>query len=117
MEPEITIKVFDIVKTPTPEGRHGEHGEPAGDTVRQAIVDNWDKFERIVISFDGIAKMTRVFVDEAFARLLENHTLEEINQKVFFPDAKEMIVKDMNAAFKLRKKILASQRAREEGDI
>jgi len=114
MEPEIKISVFDITKTSTPEGRFSEDGFLAGDAVRKLITENWDQYEKVVISFDGIAKMTRVFVDEAFARLLEEYSLDEINQKVFFPDAKEAIVKELNAAFKLRKKILASQRAREE---
>ena len=117
MEPEIKISVFDIVKTSTPEGRYEEDGNPAGITVRKSINENWDKCEKLLISFDGIAKMTRVFVDEAFARLLEEHTLDEINQKIFVPDAKEAVVKELNSAFKLRKKILASQKAREEGDI
>ena len=117
MEPEVKISIFDIVKTSTPEGRYEDDGQPAGDTVRRKIIENWDKCEKLVISFEGIAKMTRVFVDEAFARLLEEHTLDEINQKIFFPDAKEAIVKELNSAFKLRKKILASQRAREEGEF
>ncbi|MFQ5672311.1 MAG: STAS-like domain-containing protein [Nitrospinales bacterium] len=114
MEPEIKISVFDLVKTPTPEGRYSEEGYPAGDLIRKSINDNWEKYRKIIISFNKIVKMSRVFVDEAFAKLLEDHALDEINQKVFFPDAPEPTVKQLNAAFKLRMKILNSQKAREE---
>jgi len=114
MEPEIKISVFELTKTPTPEGRYSEEGYPAGDLIRKQINDNWEKYEKIIVSFDGIVQMSRVFVDEAFAKLLEDHALDEINKKVFFPDAREPTVKQLNTAFKLRLKILDSQKAREE---
>ncbi|MDH5790372.1 MAG: STAS-like domain-containing protein, partial [Nitrospinota bacterium] len=75
---------------------------------------NWDKYERISILLDNVTQMTRPFLDEAFAKLLEDHPLDEFNQKIHLPDAKENIVKDLNNAFKIRQKIIQSQRAREE---
>jgi hypothetical protein len=114
MEKELIVKVFDIVKTHTPEGRTSDDGETGGDNVRKTIIDNWESYEKISILFDGIVKMSRVFVDEAFAKILESRTLDEINEKIFFPDAKEATVKELNSALKLRRKILASQRDREE---
>ncbi len=115
MEEEFTINILEIMGNSVPSGRHSENGEPAGDTVRTLIEDNWDSHEKIVVLFEGIAKMTRPFADEAFARLLEKYNLEEFNNKIFFPDASDLIVKDLNAAFKLRLKIIQSQKDRELG--
>jgi len=113
MEPEFKIDVYSIMGTSTPAGRTSEEGEPAGDTIRRLILDNWDKHEKIVILFEGIAKMSRPFVDEAFAKVLEERTLNEFNSKLYFPDAKADIVKDLNAAMKLRIKIIQAARERE----
>ncbi len=113
MEPEFKINIYGIMKTSTPAGRTSEDGEPAGDTIRKLILDNWDKCEKIVVLFDGIAKMSRPFVDEAIAKVLEVHSLNDFNSKLYFPDAKADIVKDLNAAVKLRIKIIQAARERE----
>lgn len=113
MEPEYKLKVYDIVQTQAPFGRTSEDGSPSAETIRQLINDHWDQYEKIIVSFDNIVKMSRTFVDEAFAKLLEDHTLEEFNQKIHFPDAKESMVKDMNSAFKLRLKIIKARMERE----
>ena len=115
MESELKVSIYDFTKTQSPEGRTSDDGTGADD-LRNFLADNWDHHEKIVILFEGIVKMSRVFIDEAFAKLLDNHTLDEFNQKIFFPDAKENIIKDMNSAFKLRAKIIKSQRAREDED-
>ncbi|MEE9257918.1 MAG: STAS-like domain-containing protein [Nitrospinaceae bacterium] len=114
MESELKVDVLDIMKTPNPSGRHSEDGEPAGDTVRELILDNWDKYEKIMVYFDGIAKMTRSFVDEAFAKILEAHSLEQFNEKLHFPDANDRTVKELNDALKIRMKIIKSQKERED---
>ncbi len=113
MEKEITIKLFDIVKTNLPQGRESTADQVGGDVVRQTIEDACQKYEKVFISFDHIVKMTRTFSDEAFGKLLENRSLEEFNQKIYFPDAKESIVQELNSALKLRMKIIASARERE----
>jgi hypothetical protein len=112
MEPEFKINIYGIMKTSTPAGRTSEDGEPAGDTIRKLILDNWDKYEKIVVLFDGIAKMSRPFVDEAIAKVLEEHSLNDFNSKLYFPDAKADIVKDLNAAVKLRIKIIQAAKDR-----
>lgn len=113
MENEYKIHIFNITKTPTPAGRTSEGDTPGGDVVRKLINDNWGTSEKIVVSFEGIGKMSRAFIDEAFAKLLEDHTLEEFNKKVFFPDANDFLVKSLNDAFKLRLKIIQAQKERE----
>ncbi|QPJ60960.1 MAG: STAS-like domain-containing protein [Candidatus Nitronauta litoralis] len=117
MEKEITIKLFEIVKTNLPQGRESTADQVGGNVVREIIEDAWEKYEKVMISFDNIVKMTRTFSDEAFGKLLENHSLEEFNQKVYFPDAKESIVQELNAAMKLRMKIIASAREREKDEL
>ncbi len=112
MAQDFEISVYEITKTSTPFGRSNDDGT-GGDAVHKIIKENWDKYDTINIIFDGIAQMTRGFIDEAFSKLLEDHSLEEFNDKIFFPDAKEAIVKALNASFKLRMKIISSNKEKE----
>ena len=100
------------MKTSTPFGRTSEDGSPAGDTICNLILDYWDKYEKISVYFEGIAKMTKPFVDEAFAKILESHSLEEFNQKLYFPDASDKVVQDLSGALKLRLKIIKMHKDR-----
>lgn len=118
MEKDFDINVYEITGTSRPFGRTSEDGSPSGDTIRQLANDNWDKYEKINILFEGVAQMTRGFMDEAIAKLLEDHSLEEFNSKIYFPDAKESIVKELNACLKLRIKIIRINKEREaEGKL
>ena len=114
MEKELTVKLMEFMETDYPQGRTADEGTPSGETFRQHILDNWDKYEKINILFEGIVKMTRTFVDEAFARLLEERSLEEFNQRIHFPDAKEMNVQELNSAIKIRMKIISTKKEREK---
>ena len=113
MESEFKINIFSIMQTSTPSGRINEDGSPAGGTILNLICDNWDKYEKINVSFEGIAQMTRPFIDEAFGKVLEKHSLDELNAKLYFPDAGDQIVKALNTAIKLRLKIIKSAKERE----
>ena len=112
MEDEFKIDVYKIMGTSTPAGRASEGGEPAGDTIKNLILENWDKYEKLAIYFEGVVQMTRPFVDEAFAKLLEEHSLDEFNQKLHFPDSNDRIVKSLTDAIKLRQKIIRTQEER-----
>ena len=112
MDQDFEVSVFEITGTSTPSGRSNDDGT-GGDSIRKIITENWDKCEKISIIFDGIAQMTRGFMDEAFSKLLEDHSLEEFNNKIFFPDAKESIVKALNESFKLRMKIIQANKEKE----
>ena len=114
MEQEFRLNVFDVMQTSTPSGRTSEDGSPAGDTIQKLILDNWDKYEKVSIYFDGVVQMTRPFCDEAFAKVLEERTLEEFNEKLHFPDANDRILKALNDALKIRMKIIKSKRERED---
>ena len=114
MEDEFKIDVYEIMGTSTPAGRTSEDGEPAGDTIKSLILENWDKYEKLSIYFEGVVQMTRPFVDEAFAKVLETHSLDEFNQKLHFPDSNDRIVKSLNDAIKLRLKIIKTQKEREQ---
>ena len=114
MEDEFKIDVYKIMGTSTPAGRMSEDGEPAGDTIKSLILENWDKYEKLSIYFEGVVQMTRPFVDEAFAKVLETHSLDEFNQKLHFPDSNDRIVKSLNEAIKLRLKIIKTQKEREQ---
>ncbi len=112
MESEFKINLYEIMGTSTPAGRTSEDGEPAGDTIKKLMLDNWEKYEQIIVYFEGVVQMTRPFVDEAFAKLLEVYTLDQFNQKLHFPDANDRIVKSLNDAIKLRLKIIKTQEER-----
>jgi hypothetical protein len=114
MEDEFKIDVYKIMGTSTPAGRMSVDGEPAGDTIKSLILENWDKYEKLSIYFEGVVQMTRPFVDEAFAKVLETHSLDEFNQKLHFPDSNDRIVKSLNEAIKLRLKIIKIQKEREQ---
>jgi hypothetical protein len=113
MESEIKINIFKIMQTSTPSGRTSEDGSPAGDTILNLICDSWDNYEKIIVYFEGIAQMTRPFLDEAFGKILDKHSLDEFNQKLHFPDASDQIVKALNGAMKLRMKIIQAAKDRE----
>ena len=114
MEDEFKIDVYKIMGTSTPAGRYSEDGEPAGDTIKSLILENWDKYEKLSIYFEGVVQMTKPFVDEAFGKVLETHSLDEFNQKLHFPDSNDRIVKSLNDAIKLRLKIIKTQKEREQ---
>jgi hypothetical protein len=110
MENELIINVRKFMENDMLSGRTSDDGSPSAETLRKHLLDNWDRYERISILLDNVVQMTRPFQDEAFAKLLEDHPLEEFNQKIHFPDAKENTVKDLNSAFKIRLKIIQSQK-------
>ena len=114
MEQEFRLNVFEVMQTSTPSGRTSEDGSPAGDTIQKLILDNWDKYEKVSVYFDGVVQMTRPFCDEAFAKILEERTLEEFNEKLHFPDANDRILKQLNDALKIRMKIIKSKQERED---
>jgi hypothetical protein len=114
MENELIVNVYKFMGNDLLSGRTSSDGSPSAESLRKHVLENWDKYERISILLDNVMQMTRPFLDEAFAKLLEDHPLDEFNQKIHLPDAKESIVKDLNNAFKIRQKIIQSQKAREE---
>ncbi len=117
MEKELIISVYKFMGDDMLSGRTSDDGSPSAESLRKHILSNWHRYEKISILLDNVVQMTRPFLDEAFAKLLEEHSLDEFNQKIHLPDAKENLVKDLNNAFKIRLKIIQSQREREkEGD-
>jgi len=117
MENELIVNVYKFMENDMLSGRTADDDSPSAESLRKHILANWDKYERISVLLDNIVQMTRPFLDEAFAKLLEDHTLDEFNQKIHLPDAKENWVKDLNNAFKIRMKIIQSQKEKEkEGD-
>jgi len=117
MENELIVSAYKFMENDLLSGRTSEDGSPSAETLRKHILDNWDKYERISISLDSVMRMTKPFLDEAFAKLLEDHPLDEFNQKIHFPDAKENVVKELNTALKIRLKIIESKREEEKDEL
>ncbi len=110
MEKELNVSVYKFMGSDMLSGRNSDDGSPSAESFRKYILENWDKYEKIAISLDSVVQMTRPFLDEAFAKLLEDRSLQDFNQKIHFPDAKESTVKELNNAFKIRLKIFQSQK-------
>ncbi len=117
MENELNISVYKFMGNDLLSGRQSEDGSPSAESLRKHVLDNWDKYDRISFLLDSIVQMTRPFLDEAFAKLLEDHTLDEFNNKIFFPDAKEETVKNLNNAFKIRLRIIQSQKEKAQDEL
>ena len=117
MENELTISVYKFMGTDMLSGRTSDDGSPSAESFRKHVLENWDKYERISILLESVVQMTRPFQDEAFAKLLEDRSLEEFNKKIHFPDAKENTVKDLNNAFKIRLKIVQAQKEKEGDEL
>ena len=114
MEQEFKLSIYEVMQDSNPSGRTSEDGSPAGDTIRKLILGNWNKYGKVSIYFDGIYQMTRPFCDEAFAKILEEKTLEEFNDRLHFPDANDRILKQLNDALKIRMKIIKAKKERED---
>jgi len=110
MENELIVNVREFIGNDMLSGRSSDDGSPSAESLRKYIMDNWDQYERITIQLDNVVQMTRPFQDEAFAKLLEDRSLDDFNQKIHFPDAKENVVKELNNAFKIRLRIIQSQK-------
>lgn len=117
MENELNVSVYKFMENDLLSGRSSDDGSPSAESLRKYVLDNWDKYERISILLESVMQMTRPFLDEAFAKLLEDHTLDDFNNKIFFPDAKENIVKDLNNAFKIRLRIIQSQKEKAKDEL
>lgn len=55
-----------------------------GEFVRQLIIENWSKGEKIEISFEGVKLVTPSFADEAFGKLVLTYSLEQLKNKLIF---------------------------------
>ena len=57
---------------------------PQGEKVRLDILNDWDCADRIVVVFDEGLRATISFMDEAFAKLLDEHNWEDFTTKLRF---------------------------------
>ncbi|MBM9547784.1 STAS-like domain-containing protein [Leptospira sp. 201903074] len=55
-----------------------------GEIIHSLILKNFDKTERIEISFIGMGAVSSSFVNCAFINLLEYYTFSEIKSKIYF---------------------------------
>ncbi|MDP3730773.1 MAG: STAS-like domain-containing protein [Candidatus Omnitrophota bacterium] len=95
------IKLKDIIgeycsqRQNSPSGKGGQH-------IRQVILDNWNKAGKIEISFDGVKLSTLSFIDEAFAKLAINYSLEQLKSKLIFSQIDEETKNKINKGIEVR---------------
>ena len=73
-----------------------------GEAVRMVIEENWEKEENILVSFDAVETATSSFIDEAIAKLLNTHSLDELKQKLRFPGINDDFKQKINKSIYLR---------------
>ncbi len=70
--------------------------------------------KKVSVYFDGVMQMTRPFCDEAFGKIMEEHSLEEFNDKIHFPDSNDRIVKTIKRCNQNQDENHQSQKERED---
>ena len=62
---------------------------PQGRRVRLFMLKNWSDVDQFTVMFEKGLRATISFMDEAFAKLLDDYTLDEFAKKVKFDNLSE----------------------------
>ncbi|MCK4946957.1 MAG: STAS-like domain-containing protein [Candidatus Aureabacteria bacterium] len=72
-----------------------------GQAIREMVLENWDKGD-IEVSFEGVKLVTPSFLDEAFGKLVLEHNLKEMINKLKFTHIGEETKEKINRSVELR---------------
>jgi len=97
------IKIKDIIGEYCSQRQNGVKRK-GGEAVREIISANWEKEQRIEISFEGVKLTTPSFIDEAFGKLALTYQLEQLKDKLIFLHADTSIKEKINKTIELRLK-------------
>ncbi|PHS24249.1 MAG: hypothetical protein COA84_09680 [Robiginitomaculum sp.] len=62
--------------SPTPLGRHSKHGNYSGQRFRdELLIPALNKYDRLIIDFDGVAGLPSSFLEEAFGGLVRKRVI------------------------------------------
>ena len=77
------IRILDLVETAST--------YEDGEAVFKRLVDEIDAGHEVIVSFAGIASVPSAFVNAAFLKLLETHSIEEIRALLKIRDSTKHI--------------------------
>lgn len=97
------IKIREEIGEYCSQRQNGDQ-KKGGEAVRALIVQNWDKEEKIEISFEGVKLATPSFIDEAFGKLILDYPLERLRNKLIFSGADSATKNKINKSIELRMK-------------
>lgn len=73
-----------------------------GELIRDLVIKNWDKEEKIEISFEGVELATPSFVDESIGKLVHSYSLDQLKSKLAFTHINDDIKEKVNKSIELR---------------
>ena len=102
------IKIVEII------GKHcsnriGTKTQAGGVDVRNLIENSWEKESEIEISFEDVETATPSFLDEAFGKLVLNHSFTDVKSKLRFNITDPTIKNRINENIVLRLKQVQEQ--------
>lgn len=105
------IKIKKLIGIYCSQRRNGpKPGMKGGESVRRLINDVWDAEDKIQISFEGVEVTTPSFMDEAFGKLVVDHSLEQLRDKLRFDNLNEEKKNMINKSIALRLKKKSSDK-------
>ena len=99
----MVIKIKNLVGEYCSQRSNGS-AKKGGEYIREMILQSWDKEKNIEISFDGVKLATPSFLDEAFGKLVLDHSLEQLREKLVFEQVDEATKNKINKGIELRLK-------------
>ena len=60
-----------------------------GEKIRKLIQQNWEKDDKFVIDFDNLKIASVSFIDEAFGKLIDEHSISELRDKLGFQNMQD----------------------------
>ncbi len=88
--------------------RETDKNNKGGKIIREQLLKNWDKEDKFEILFKGVKTATPSFFDEAFGKLItiNKYTLDELRDKLSFPDVDDNLKTRINKSIEIRLKAL-----------
>jgi len=95
------IKIREEIGEYCSQRQNGDQ-KKGGEAIRELIVRNWDKEEKIEISFEGVRLATPSFIDEAFGKLILDYPLEQLRNKLIFLGTDTATKNKINKSIEIR---------------
>jgi len=71
-----------------------------GNIIYHEILEQWDKYDKININFEGVEITTLSFFHAAFSSLIDDYPIEKIQNKLFFMNLDDKAKVLLNKSFK-----------------
>lgn len=99
----MTIKLSELIGKYCSQRQSGPEWK-GGEVIRELLIKNWDKEEKIEISFEGVDVVTPSFIDESIGKLVHNYSLDQLKNKLIFKNIADDLKEKINKSIELRLK-------------